>query len=78
MEFYCVLSVDGSLASYQVEIIDEVTCKAVLKTTSGRRNDIPAEIVLHKQAGDWQAQPLHDEIVQGLIKAIETSGQWEK
>lgn len=75
MEFYCVLSVGGSLAPYHVQKTDEATYKAVLRTTNGKRSDIPAEIILQKKEGTWQGQPPHDEIVHGLANAIETDGQ---
>ena len=71
MEFYCVLSVGGSLASYQVKKESEVAYKAVLRTTNGKRDDIPAEIMLEKRGDDWLSMPKHEEIVQSLIHAIE-------
>jgi hypothetical protein len=54
MEFICVLSVGGSLASYQVrkEEMDKYT--AVLKTNSGKRDDLPGEIRLKKKR-EWVA-----------------------
>lgn len=75
MEFYCVLSVGGSLASYKVQKEDNERYKAVLRTNNGRREDIPAEIILQKNKGHWTAQPPHDEIVKSLIHAIESNGQ---
>jgi hypothetical protein len=71
MEFFCVLSVGGSLASYQVEKLTDIEYKAVLRTNSGSRTDVPTEIILSKHAGKWQAEPWHEEIVQSLIHAIE-------
>jgi hypothetical protein len=75
MEFFCVLSVNGSLASYHVRKERERAYKAVLRTSNGQRDDIPAAILLSKENGDWQAQPWHNEIVQSLIHAIEANGQ---
>ena len=74
MEFFCVLSVNGSLASYHVQKQENETFKAVLRTNNGKRDDIPAEITLLKANGQWQAQPWQDEIVQSLIHAIERNG----
>ena len=75
MEFYCVLSVGGSLASYLVKRESEAFYKAVLRTNNGQRDDIPAEIMLTKDGGEWQAAPWHNEIVQSLVHAIEANGQ---
>lgn len=75
MEFFCVLSVGGSLASYHVQGGRDTTYRAVLRTNNGKRDDIPAEINLKKEADNWQAQPWHPEIVQSLILAIESNGQ---
>lgn len=72
MEFFCVLSVGGSLASYQVQKESEAEeYRAVLRTNNGKRDDIPLEIMLKKVVDNWQAEPWHDEIVQSLIHAIE-------
>ena len=75
MEFYCVLSVDGSLASYHVKRESETMYKAVLRTNNGQRDDIPAEIILTKKSNEWQAEPRHENLVQSLIHAIEANGQ---
>jgi hypothetical protein len=75
MEFFCVLSVSGSLASYHVQKESAVAYKAVLRPNNGKRDDIPAEIRLKKDGEGWQAAPWHDEIVRGLIHAIESNGQ---
>ena len=75
MEFFCVLSVDGSLASFQVRKESEGAYKAVLRTTNGQWDDVPAEILLTKENGEWQAQPFHREIVQSLVHAIEANGR---
>jgi hypothetical protein len=74
MEFFCVLSVSGSLASYQVNQETEGAYKAVLRTGIVRRDDIPAEISLQRKEEKWQAEPWHDEIVKSLIHAIESNG----
>jgi hypothetical protein len=71
MEFTCVLSVGGSLATYIVRREDESNYLATLKTGSNPRNDIPAEIRLEKQPQGWQASPQHKEIVTGLTHAID-------
>lgn len=73
MEFFCVLSVGGSLASYQVQKESEATYKAVLRMVNGKRDDIPVEITLQKEGDNWKAQPHHDEIVRSLVLAIETN-----
>ena len=73
MEFYCVMSVGGSLASYHVQKESDVAYKAILRTNNGRRDDIPAEILLEKATGSWQAQPWHEEVVQSIILAIESN-----
>jgi hypothetical protein len=74
MEFFCVLSIGGSLASYQVQKEGDEIYKAVLRTNNGQRDDVPAEINLRKAATGWQAEPWHQEIVAGLINAIEGNG----
>ncbi|HEV7329840.1 MAG TPA: hypothetical protein VGN63_02275 [Flavisolibacter sp.] len=73
MEFFCVMSVDGSLASYLVSKESDVVYKAVLRTTNGKRDDLPPEIILENAGGTWQAQPWHEEVVQSIILAIETN-----
>lgn len=75
MDFLCVLSVSGSLAYYQVQKESGEAYKAILRTNNGRRDDIPAEISLQKNASGWQATPPHPEIVQGLIQAIESNSR---
>ena len=73
MEFFCVLSVDGSLATYLVKKESDLKYSAVLRPTNGKREDIPSQILLEKGDTDWQAQPPHDEIVKGLLHAIEAN-----
>jgi hypothetical protein len=75
MDFFCVLSVGGSLASYHVQKESERTYKAVLRNNNGQRDDIPAEISLEKGPDGWQAQPWHEEIVSSLIHAVESNGR---
>lgn len=75
MDFFCVLSVGGSLASYHVHKESDKAYKAVLRTNNGRRDDIPAQISLKKEGDNWQAEPWHDEIVKSLIHAIEGNGR---
>lgn len=75
MEFFCVLSVGGSLASYHVQKEDELAYKAVLRNTNGKRDDIPAEISLNKVGDKWLAAPQHDDVVQSLIHAIESNSR---
>lgn len=72
MEFFCVLSVGGSLASYHVRKESQDTYRAILKPTGTVRSDVPSEITLHKKAAGWEAYPPHNEIVQSLVNAIET------
>jgi hypothetical protein len=73
MEFFCVMSVGGSLASYHVQKESERSYKAVLRTTNGKRDDLPDEILIEKKADEWQAQPWHDDVVKGIILAIENN-----
>ena len=73
MEFICVLSVGGSLASYTVQKELENKFKAVLRSNNGTRNDIPPEFLLEKTGDGWKAQPWHEEIVSSLAHAIESS-----
>lgn len=75
MEFFCVLSVGGSLASYHVQTENKVAYKAILRPGNGKREDIPDKISLKKENDTWQAEPWHDEIVRGLIQAIESNGR---
>jgi hypothetical protein len=75
MEFFCVLSVGGSLASYHVQKQSEEGYKAVLRANHGKRDDIPAEIIFQKEGEKWQAHPWHEEVVQSLVHAIETNGR---
>ncbi|HET7899495.1 MAG TPA: hypothetical protein VFL47_17530 [Flavisolibacter sp.] len=74
MEFFCVLSVSGSLASYQVKREQEDLYEAVLWANNGQRDDIPAEFTVKKEGSNWHVQPWHDEIANGLIRAIEANG----
>ncbi len=71
MKFHCVLSVGGSLASYQVEKESDDSYKAVLRNGHVQRNDIPAEVLLFRQEGQWKADPWHPEVAKSLIHAIE-------
>ncbi|RYZ61114.1 MAG: hypothetical protein EOO14_05840 [Chitinophagaceae bacterium] len=75
MEFFCVMSVDGSLASYLVKKESDTVYKAVLRPNNGIREDLPAEILLEKTGDGWQAQPMHEDLVQSIILAIETNGR---
>lgn len=74
MEFFCVLSVDGSLASYRIQGEAGGIFKAFLRQLNGQREDIPAEISLQKGADGWIAHPWHAEVVHGLIDAVEANG----
>jgi hypothetical protein len=74
MEFFCVMSVDGSLASYLVKKESDAMYKASLRANNGKRDDLPSEIILEKKENGWQAQPMRDDLVQSLILAIETNG----
>jgi hypothetical protein len=74
MEFICVLSVGGSLASYIVTKQGQGVYKATLKTGNEKqRSDIPPVIEMEKTENGWQAAPWHSEIVTGLAHAIETA-----
>lgn len=74
MDFFCVLSVGGSLAYYGVQKENDTTYKALLRTNNGKRDELPVEISLKKDGDTWQAEPWHEEIVQSLIHAIESNG----
>lgn len=75
MEFFCVLSVGGSLASYLVQKESESAFKAVLRTVNGKRDDIPFEFTLERKEKEWLAQPWHEEIAPALIQAIQGNGR---
>ncbi|MDQ3279276.1 MAG: hypothetical protein M3Q06_13185 [Bacteroidota bacterium] len=75
MEFFCVMSVGGSLASYHVQKESDIAYKAVLRTTNGSRDDLPGEIMFERTDGTWQAYPWHEEVVQSIILALETNHQ---
>ncbi|WP_162944483.1 hypothetical protein [Flavisolibacter nicotianae] len=74
MDFFCVFSANGSLASYRVQREGEGVYKAVLRSDNGQRDDLPAEIWLQKEPGGWQASPPHDEITSSLVHALEANG----
>jgi len=74
MEFMCALSVDGSLATYRVKKKSENSYAATLRAAKGKQADAPSEITLVKNAAGWTAVPLHEEIVRGLVNAIEAKG----
>lgn len=57
------------MAFYQVHKESETTYKATLR--GGPRSDIPAELVLKKEAGEWLAEPWNKEVMQALVHAIE-------
>ncbi|RYZ18144.1 MAG: hypothetical protein EOO10_26200 [Chitinophagaceae bacterium] len=71
MEFICVLSIGGSLASYQVRKEGENNYLATLRNNNGKRDDLPAELVLEKEDGKWVAQPWYEELVTGIGHAID-------
>ena len=71
MEFICVLSVSGSLASYQVRKEGENNYSATLRTNNGKRDDVPTKFYLRKNNGEWLAEPWHEEIVPGITHAID-------
>ena len=73
MEFVCVLSVGGSLASYIIKPEGENIYKAILKPGSANRDDIPHTISLEKTGDTWTAEPFHDEIITSLAHCIETA-----
>lgn len=72
MEFICVFSVSGSLASYQVKKEQDNKYRAVLRNSGGKREDVPAQVELEKNDGEWRAVPMHQEVVAGLIHCIDT------
>lgn len=71
MEFICVLSIGGSLASYQVRKESDISYSAELRNNNAQRNDLPARLTLHKKGTEWLVQPWHEEIVSGITQAIE-------
>lgn len=71
MEFICVFSVGGSLASYLVTQKSDTTYVAQLRSNQGKREDIPAELLLEKNGDEWKAQPWQEEIVKSLSQAID-------
>ncbi len=72
MDFVCVLSVDGSLVSYEVSE-ENGKYLAVLKSRSDGVDQQFQRIALEKQNGNWTAQPWQEEIVQSIIKCIEAN-----
>ena len=71
MEFICVLSVGGSLASYKVRKEGKNGYSATLRSNNGQHENLPAELVLKKEEGNWVAEPWHEEIVSGITHAID-------
>lgn len=71
MEFICVFSVGGSLASYQVQSSTNHRYTANLRTAQGGRSDIPSTLTLEKTAAGWHGTPPHEEILRNLVYAIE-------
>ena len=69
MEFVCVLSVNGSLASYLVQEEEKEEYTAELKDADKRR-DIPSKMHVCKKDGEWEANPWHEEIGPAIIHAI--------
>ena len=74
VEFMCVLSVGGSLATYRLRQENRSCYSAVLRTTGSKRTDVPAEMLLEKTAAGWSGTPPHEEILRGLANAIEAKG----
>lgn len=72
MEFICVFSVSGSLASYQVKKEEGNKYKAVLRNSGGKREDVPAQLELEKTGNEWTAVPMHSEVVAGLVHCIDS------
>ena len=72
MEFVCVLSVSGALASYGVRGNGADDYNAVLRNEG--RTDIPAQMQLRRVDGQWRMEPEHEEIGKALILCIESNG----
>jgi len=72
MEFVCVLSVAGALASYQVYGNGAEDYNAVLRNEG--RTDLPAQMQLRRVEGRWIAEPEHEEVSRALIHCIEANG----
>ena len=74
MDFVCVLSVYGSLVSYEISRHGENRFKAVAKGSNGvARDDIPQEFELEKKNNNWQATPWHSDIVPGITQCIDAA-----
>jgi hypothetical protein len=73
MEFICVLSVEGTLLSYQVSKEEDDGYLATLRNVNAKRDDVPALIRLHKNESGWHAEPWHTEIVSCLTQAIDAA-----
>jgi hypothetical protein len=73
MEFMCVLSVGGSLATYRLKKESETMYLALLQNATANGADVPAEIILTKIDNAWTGSPQHEEIVRGLGHAIEAA-----
>lgn len=72
MEFTCALSVDGSLAFYYVQKEADHRYQASLRS---QRTDVPAQLILEKQADGWVCTPFHEVLCTGLSHAIEASDE---
>lgn len=75
MKFVCVLSVEGSLVSYDVTKKTDTKYTAALRSNSGKRDDVPEEMALEKDGIDWKANPWNDMVAKGIIQAIEAGDQ---
>ena len=73
MKFICVLSVNGTLASYSVASESEHTYKAVLRNNNQRQDDLPAQFLLTRTSTGWVGEPQHPVIVPAIAHAIEES-----
>ncbi|HVF98112.1 MAG TPA: hypothetical protein VM871_12355 [Flavisolibacter sp.] len=76
MEFTCVFSVGGSLATYSVQKEAINQYRATLRADQGSRADIPDRILLEKTGSGWQATPPAEEILKNLVHAIEATGDF--
>lgn len=71
MNFICVLSVNGTLASYSITKENEQAYTAVLRSNNLRQEVLPTEIILTKTDGTWVGTPHHPLIVPSIVHAIE-------
>ena len=73
MEFICVFSVGGSLASYLVKKESETTYRATLRNSQGRENNLPDIVLLERNGEGWKTNQSQPDVVHNLTQAIENN-----